>query len=247
MKKILLLIIASVILIPSFVTSQFPPVREVTVLYPVDMINITQGNIATIPVTVNNTGNVTLANLNITFETPDTPEGWFSSWNSIKILYPEIVKTVNVNLRAPENAFGYYNITLHVISPLAGLDKKEPISIYVHGEKPPGFVKEENLRNEADEKISKAKESLQKALDMGLNVTGVSNVFSQALDNFNEGNYTQAIFLAELSYNASEILIEEGPPKAEETHGTEGGFDYTLILLLLLFIIVIIAINKYIL
>ncbi len=242
MKKMIVFILLVFLFIPG-VMAQFPPVRRVEILYPKNTINLTQGETSQIPVNVNNTGNVTLANLNVSFE---VPEGWRSSWALIKILFEEINKTVTLNLTPSNSSFGMYNITIRVVSPLGGLNTSKVIRANVSGEKPPELVEEERkqaLKEEADEMISKARESIQKALDMGLNVTGAANVFSRAIEKYNEGNYTEAILLASLSYNASEQLIAEGEPSEKERES----FDYGLILILMVFIIILIGVNKYLL
>ncbi|NIO21833.1 MAG: hypothetical protein GTN76_14165 [Candidatus Aenigmarchaeota archaeon] len=232
-----------ILLSPVIVSGQFPPVRKIEILYPKDFLNITQGRLTDVPVNINNTGNTTLANLNVTFV---TPEGWHSNSKLIKILHPEVDKIVYLNIKPPDEAYGYYNVTLRVFSPLAGMDVRELISTFVHGEKPPEVIVEEGLKKEADDAISKARDSLQKALDMDLNVTSASNVFSQAVDNYNQGNYTEAVFLAGLSYNASEKLIAERPNETSQPRdGEEAPFDYTFVLVLLVFVLLLIAINKY--
>jgi hypothetical protein len=243
MRKIIFFLFIVLLLISPVLAGGYP-VRQLAILYPKGELNITQGNLVDIPVSINNTGNMTLANIDINFE---TPEGWHSNSNLIKFIHPGIVKDVTLNMRPPYDAYGYYNVTLHVVSLLANIHLQEKLRVFVHGEKPPEYVVEENLRDQADEKISKARESLQKALDMDLNITGVSNVFTQAIDNYNSKNYTQAIFLAELSYNASEKLIAEKPnettPQTQEGEGIQ--FDYTIVLLLLVFVLILISINKF--
>ena len=242
MKKLAALILLTLLFVPG-VMGQFPPVRRVEILYPANAINLTQGKTSQIPVNVNNTGNVTLANLNVSLE---VPKGWHSNWAVIKILFEEINKTVILNLTPPNSSFGEYNITVRVVSPLAGLNTSKVIVANVSGEKPAELVKEEErhaLKEEADEMISRARENIQKALDMGLDVTSAVNVFSRAIEKYEEGNYTEAAFLASLSYNASEQLIAEGKIPEEKTQT----FDYGLILILMVFIIILIGVNKYLL
>lgn len=233
-----------ILLLVSPVMANGYPVRELTIIYPKGELNITQGNVTEIPVLINNTGNMTLANIDIYFE---TPEGWHSNSQKIKFIHPDISKDVTINITPPDEAYGYYNVTLHVVSLLANIHLQEKLKVFVHGEKPPEYVAEENLRNQADEKIAKARESLQKALDLGLNITSISNVFTHAIKKYDEKNYTESIFLAELCYNASERLIAERPNETEQQpqEGRGISVDYTLILLLIVFVVILVAVNKF--
>ncbi|NIO22510.1 MAG: hypothetical protein GTN38_00600 [Candidatus Aenigmarchaeota archaeon] len=236
-----LLLVVIFFLLAGLASGQSASASRTEILHPVGITNLTQEETSEMHVNVKNTGNSTLANVNVSFE---APEGWYSGWDLINFIYMGTNKTVTLNLTAPSSAYGDYDINIKLISTLSGLDESKPMKVRVLGEKPPEVPNETVLKSEADDMISRARESLQRALDMNLDVTGVSNVFSRAVDSYNEGNYTQAIFLSELSYNASEQLISEGkPPEPPEGGGIE--LDYTLVLLLLVFVIIIVGINKY--
>lgn len=245
-RFLVVMVFVSLLLTPYLVFGQFPPVRRIKIIYPADSINLTQGETSEIPVNVNNTGNVTLANLNVTFE---TPEGWESGWDLIKFIHMDVNKTVRLNIKPTPTAYGDYNLTIRVISPPAEMNVSKIIKAKVFGEEPPKPPEPQEppepgenltLKSEADTMISKARSSIQAALSIGLDVTSAANVFSRAITSYDEKNYTQAIFFAGLAHNASEQILMEGPPKEKTT-----GLDYSLILILLVFVIILVGVNKY--
>jgi|GEM_PF-1951350 len=251
MRVFFFLLAVSLVLAGPLVNGQSTDGRSIDVVLPGGILKLNQGEMSGIPVNVRNAGELTIANLNVSLE---TPEGWHSSWGLITFLYMGVNETVTLEITPPLTAYGEYDISLRMVSSLSGLDVSRQVKVNVSGEKPPEtseeVVEEKDLKPEADEMISRARDSIQRALDSGLDVTSASNVFSRAVESYNEGNYAQAVEMAGLAYRNSEQIISEGAAAEEESaegEPPEDGamFDYTLILLLLVFIIIIIAVNKY--
>jgi len=242
MRGFLFLVAVFLVVAGSFAAGHSQDGRSIEIIHPKDTINLTQGETSEIHVNIKNTGDLTIANLNVSLE---TPEGGYSDHGLVKFLYMGVNETVTLKITPVTSAHGEYDLNLRLFSTLSGLDESRPVKVRVLGEKPPDVPSPKNetvLKSEADEMISRARGSIQKALNAGLDVTSASNVFSRAIESYNEGNYTEAIQLAELARQNSENLIAVGKPPKEEWSFE---FDYTLILLLLVFIIIIIGVNKY--
>jgi hypothetical protein len=251
MRKLPLLVIVSFLLAVPFPASGQPPESGIEILYPVDGISLKHGETSEIPVNIKNTGDLTVANLNVTFE---APEGWHSGWEVINFIYIGLNKTVGMGIRPANDSFGDYDVVLRLVSTISGVDERKTIKAVVSGEPPQPEPQEPGERTvskeEAEEMINRARGSIQEALDSGVDVTSAANVFSRALESYNRGDYAHAILLADLSYSASEkalggVVTELETGEQEPRGGEVTVFDYTLIVVLLLLIVALIAVNKF--
>ncbi len=171
-------------------------------------VNASQGKTSEIRVIIENTGETGISEINLSL---DIPESWNSSGASINFLAENESASASLEF-VPFGQEGEFRISLEAKS--SDITRREDITVTVQsGESALG--NDTNGSILANQAISEARESLERAIEAGIEPGDAGDLLEQAEYYFERGEYQKAAYLAETARSLADKYTDEASESGE--------------------------------